>query len=119
MIRTIVSGLFFVALTGTSLANCKVEYFKFYFNFDSQAAIHAESGRACPLRLTVSALEGLQIVKQPQHGTAAYNGSFSDIVVNYKSVAGYKGADEFVFAATGGDPKHHGTANVTVTVDVN
>ena len=114
----LIAAVFLVGLTNSSSTNCSVGFFKFYFKFDSQATMHADSGKLCPFHFTAPDLEEARIVRQPQHGAATYSGSIEHVMIDYKSAAGYKGTDQFVFSVTGGSPKNNGTANVAVDADV-
>ena len=77
-------------------------------------AIEIKSGESCTWAIAIDGVfKSSKIIKRPKHGTATM---LNMSTVEYKSKAGYKGADSFAIQATGSGPSSSGTSVVTVNM---
>jgi len=109
-----------LSLGGSSQADCRFDFAKVYFGFETPMKGEADSGKPCGFGLgsAMSAgSHGFRIAQPPQHGVAGVGDNGGMPVVGYRSAAGYRGPDEFVVSFVGGNMRVHDLAS-TIRVDL-
>ena len=113
-------GIVLLAST-QSLAKCRFDLVTWHYGFDANQTGEANSGKECSITFNNgkhSDITSMQIVRQPKHGVASWNGSPYYAKITYKSKSGYTGPDDFVYGVTGINAHGKGTSNITVTLAV-
>jgi len=106
-------------LPARASAVCRYDSFRFYFDGGSSSSNGtADSGKACELHLT-GPISSVEVSQQPQHGSAAWNGSFGYVRIVYKSIPGYKGPDAFTIVLHGTHTAHHQSIEGVSTQTIN
>lgn len=103
-----------VSLTSARADACIVRGNPAAWGINMAGAIELKSGDSCTWAIAIEGVfKSSKIVKRPKHGTATM---LNMSTVEYKSKAGYKGADSFAIQATGSGPSSSGTSVVTVNM---
>lgn len=99
-------------------ARCSVTHFTFNFGMQSSTTMTADSGQPCIIKLregTGTIIKSLVTVTPPARGSTAPQNSVN---LAYRSKAGFRGEDRFVFNIIGTKNGVRGTATVAVNVSV-
>ena len=104
-------------------AGCHRERINFYFAGDPTLSTSAsvDSGSDCTWHFwngRSGGIASLTIVSAPRHGSANASGDSPVYFVTYKAAGGYRGPDQFSYAAKGGDTHGSGTVTVVVKLDI-
>ena len=121
MKAVLLTSLVILASSTPSSAKCRFNIVHFFYGSDLAQTAEADSGRECSTTFDNSrgaGMTSIQVVRQPKHGVATWNGSVAYAKVTYKSAPGYTGPDDFVYAITGASAKRQGTANIAVSLVV-
>ena len=111
---------FMLSLTffaGPAHAECYVGSFRFYAGTDASTIMRVTSGKNCRVIVFASALsrfDNIAITERPKHGTLSPH---MGVGVSYKSAAGFKGDDDFLFTVVG-EMVHGNAARIKVHVTV-
>ena len=103
-------------------AACQFEPARIGYGFESTMKGEANSGKPCGFALTAAGpagASGFRVVQPPHHGVAGVGESYGMPVIGYRSVASYRGPDEFVVTFVGGvfgQPAQPGSIRVQLDV---
>ena len=98
-------------------ARCYVGHFKFFAGADNGTVMQVSSGRDCRIIVFAGArsrFDNIEFTQRPSHGTLS---SHMGVGVSYRSAAGFKGEDDFVFTVVG-VMTHGSAARIKVHVTV-
>jgi hypothetical protein len=101
-----------------ALAECSLPYFQFFPGVTVESTMTVTSGRNCGVLLYAagqSRFDSVGIAIRPKHGTLSPR---MGVGVTYRSVAGFKGEDSFVYTVTGKMHTGSGTATIKIRVVV-
>jgi len=105
-------------IASPAYAECSVPFSKFFPGSESGQTMTVTSGRNCGIILHAagqSRFDAVDIVERPKHGTLSRR---MGVGLTYRSAAGYRGDDSFVFSVTGQMSSGSGTARIRVRVTV-
>jgi hypothetical protein len=95
-----------LVLGGAAQATCRFDPAKIYFGFETPMKGEADSGKPCGFSTSgaSTAVAGsFHVTQAPHHGVAGIGDNGGMTVIGYRSVAGYKGPDDFIVSYMGGD----------------
>jgi hypothetical protein len=106
------------SLCSPASAACRGGYVNLFAGSEARTILVVSSGRVCGFMVSTGPrdhFDSVGIAERPKHGILLPR---SGVGVNYRSSAGYKGEDSFVFTVTGEIQSTRGTARVRVRVTV-
>jgi hypothetical protein len=105
-------------LASPAFAECNVQRFSFFPGGTTESNMTVTSGKNCGVVVHAggqSRFDNVGIAAQPKHGTLSPR---AGVGVTYRSAAGFKGEDSFVYTVTGKMRTGTGTATIKIRVSV-